>query len=342
MTILQSIAARERELRGFAACLLLVVATWSLPSRADAQEASVSQGASLSQDAPTALEEVVVTGERAGPGLWHVYKGAAQLWIFGTVTPLPKDMTWKSKQLESILDSTNQVLVAKPVEFGVARAVWVMITQRSLLVNADGRKLRQILPPDLYARFAKQRAKFTDDESKWEKYRPVIAAALLQEDVLHRVGLSTHLDLGAEVRRLARKHNVRIDEFKVAGARDLLEALKTLPPETENKCMAASLSTIETGMPRLIDRAQAWATGDVARIQSLPESPEVAACRTAATTEAGSGDLYALLKSTWIDNMEKHLRTPGTTLAVVSMDMLLEPGGFLETLRARGYSVDTP
>jgi hypothetical protein len=24
------------------------------------------------------LDEIVVTGERAGPGLWHVYKGAAQ------------------------------------------------------------------------------------------------------------------------------------------------------------------------------------------------------------------------------------------------------------------------
>ena len=65
-------------------------------------------------DLPAQLDEIVVTGERAGPGLWHVYKGSAQLWIFGTVSPLPKDMTWRSKQLEEILQGTNQVLVAKP------------------------------------------------------------------------------------------------------------------------------------------------------------------------------------------------------------------------------------
>src|SRR5579864_9539846 len=80
------------------------------------------------------LDEIVVTGERAGPGLWHVYKGSSQLWIFGTVSPLPKDMTWRSKQLEKILDGTDQVLVAKPFEIGVARALWLLVTQRDLLM----------------------------------------------------------------------------------------------------------------------------------------------------------------------------------------------------------------
>ena len=88
--------------------------------------------------------------------------------------------------------------------------------------------------------------------------------------------------------------------------------------------MAASLATIETGMPRLIDRAQAWATGDVQRIQSVPESAEVAACRAAITVDPGAGDLYTLLRQTWMENMERHLQSGGVTLAVVSMDMLLD------------------
>src|SRR6202020_2679371 len=59
--------------------------------------------AAQNNDPSATLDEIVVTGERAGPGLWHVYQGAAQLWIFGTVSPLPKDMTWRSTQLEKIL-----------------------------------------------------------------------------------------------------------------------------------------------------------------------------------------------------------------------------------------------
>lgn len=295
-----------------------------------------------SEDPPNRLDEIVVTGERAGPGLWHVYRGAAQLWIFGTVSPLPKDMTWRSTQLEKILDGTNQVLVAKPFEIGIARALWLLVTQRDLLMVGHGKRLVNVMPSELHQRFAAQRAKFTKDPDKWEKFRPIIAAAFLEEDALHAVGLSTRLDLADEVRSLARKHHVRIEEFKVAGLHDVLDALKSLPRATEQKCVAASLATIETGMPRLIDRAQAWATGDVQRIHSLPESKEVAACRAAITVDPGAGDLYTLLRQTWIENMARHLETAGVTLAVVSMDMLLEPGGFLDALRARGYTVDPP
>jgi uncharacterized protein YbaP (TraB family) len=294
------------------------------------------------EDPPEKVDEIVVTGERAGPGLWHVYKGTAQLWIFGTVSPLPKDMTWRSAQLEKILDGTDQVLVAKPFEIGIARALWLLVTQRDLLMVGHGKKLADVMPPELHARFAAQRAKFTKDADKWEKFRPIIAAAFLEEDALHAVGLSTRLDLADEARSLARKHHVRIEEFKIAGLHDVLDALKTLPAATEQKCVAASLATIETGMPRLIDRAQAWATGDVQRIQSLPESGEVAVCRAAITVDPGAGDLYTLLRQTWIENMERHLETGGVTLAVVSMDMLIEPGGFLDALRARGYTIDPP
>jgi uncharacterized protein YbaP (TraB family) len=308
--------------------------------------ASVAGGFSMraarADESPAKLEEIVVNGERAGPGLWHVYKGSAQLWIFATISPLPKDMTWRSKQLETILDGTDQLLLAKPFEIGIARALWLLVTQRDLLMAGHGKKLKDVMPADLHERFALQRAKFTKDSDKWEKYRPIIAAAFLEEDALHAVGLSTRLDLTDEVRTLARKHHVRIEEFKIAGLHDVLDALKTLPPETEQKCVAASLATIETGMPRLIERAQAWTTGDVQRIQSLPESAEVAACRAAVTVDPGAGDLLALLRQTWIENMERHLRSGGVTLAVVNMDMLIESGGFLDDLRARGYAIDAP
>jgi uncharacterized protein YbaP (TraB family) len=298
--------------------------------------------AAAADETAAKVEEIVVTGERAGPGLWHVYKGSAQLWIFASISPLPKDMTWRSKQLEAILDGTDQLLVAKPFEIGVARALWLLVTQRELLMAGHGKRLKDVMPADLHERFAVQRARFTKDADKWEKYRPIIAAAFLQEDALHAVGLSTRLDLTDEVRSLARKHRVHVEEFKIAGLHDVLDALKTLPRATEQKCVAASLATIETGMPRLIERAQAWATGDVQRIQSLPESGEVAECRAAITVDPGAGDLLALLRQTWLENMERHLQAGGVTLAVVSMDMLLESGGFLDELRAHGYTIDAP
>jgi uncharacterized protein YbaP (TraB family) len=288
------------------------------------------------------MEDLVVTGERPGPGLWHVHRGTAQVWIMGSMSPLPKGITWRSKQVEQLLDSTNQVLVQKPFEIGIARILWLLLTERSVLMVTGGKRLKDVLPAELHARFAIQRAKYTSDPNKWERFRPLIAAAFLQQAAFHQVGLSTRVDLGAAMRTLAKKHHVQVEEIKIAGVNDVMEALKTLPPATENACVAASLVTIESDLPRLVDRAQAWADGNVERIEKLREPAEVDACRAALDAGVGAADLIARMRRTWLSTIESHLQNGGATVAVMNIDMLLEPGGLLDELRAKGYDVDTP
>lgn len=298
--------------------------------------------ASRAQQTPAqVLDEIVVTGERTGPGMWHVHRGAAQ-WILGSMSPLPKDITWRSKQVEQVLNTTNQVLVQKPFEIGIARILWILITDRNLLMVGGGKRLKDVLPADLYARFAAQRSKYTDDPKKWERFRPLVAAAFLQQAAFHKAGLSTRVDLGAAMRTLAKKHDVRLEEVKIAGVRDVLDALKTMPPATENACVAASLVTVESGLPRLVDRAQAWAGGNVERIAQLREPAEVDACRAALDAETSAADLIARMRRTWLGTFEKYLQDDGVTVAVVNIDMLLEPGGLLDELRAKGYQIDAP
>jgi len=291
---------------------------------------------------PTQLEELVVTGERTGPGLWHVHRGNAELWILGSISPLPKGITWRSKQVEQVLGSTNRVLVPKPLEIGIVRILWLLITERKVIMIRGGKRLADVMPQDLHARFAAQRAKYTDDSDKWERFRPIVAAAFLQQAAFHQVGLSARLDLGAAVRMLAKKHDVRVEEVKIAGVGDVLEALKTMQPATENTCVAASLVTVESGLPRLIERARAWATGNVERIESLHQPVEVDACLAALDSGAAAGDLIGRVRRAWLTSMQSYLQSGGVTLAVVNMDQLLGAGGLLEELRAQGYAVDTP
>ena len=312
----------------FIAAILLAVGFFSIECRAD--------------QAPQALDELVVTGERTGPGMWHVRHGSGEVWILGSMSPLPKDISWRAKQVDQVLGGTNQVLLQKPLDIGIARILWLLITERSLLLVGGGKRLRDVLPADLQARFAVQRAKYSDDPNKWERFRPLIAAAFLQQAAFHKVGLSTRLDLGAAVRKLAEKHDVPVEEIKIAGVGDVIEAMKTLSPTTENACVAASLATVESDLPRLVDRAQAWANGNVERIQHLPEPREVDACRAALETGVGAADLIGRMRRTWLGAFEKYLKEGGTTVAVVNIDMLLEPGGLLDQLRAKGYAVEAP
>jgi len=274
--------------------------------------------------------------------MWHVHRGSAHLWVLGSISPLPKGITWRSTQVEQLLGSTSQVLVPKPLEIGIVRILWLLVTERQVLMVRGGKRLKDVMPAGLHARFALQRAKFTNDSDKWERYRPIIATAFLQQAAFRQVGLSARLDLGAAVRTLAKKHGVRVQEVKIAGVGDVLDALKTMQPATENTCVEASLVTIESGLPRLMDRAQAWATGNVERIENLPEPAEVDACLAALDSGAAAGDLIARVRRTWLESLVKSLQGGGVTLAVVNMDLLLAPGGLLDELRAQGYEVDAP
>src|SRR5262245_22975728 len=61
------------------------------------------------------MEEVVVTGEFPGPGMWKVTRAddpaGHVLWIVGDPPPLPKRMKWKSRAVESVAISAQEILM---------------------------------------------------------------------------------------------------------------------------------------------------------------------------------------------------------------------------------------
>src|SRR5580698_844636 len=174
---------------------LTMMATLWLASVSGAVRAAQSGGASpppapaaaqpASSAPPAQLDELTVTGERTGPGMWRVRRGNSQVWILGSISPLPKDITWRSRQVEQVLATTKRVLVPKPLEIGIVRILWLLVTERNLIMIKGGKRLRDVLSPDLHARFALDRSKYTSDADKWEHFRPIVAAAFLQQAAFH-------------------------------------------------------------------------------------------------------------------------------------------------------------
>ena len=138
--------------------LLALVAL--LPFRVDAQ----SQDDSVGQEAP--LEEVLVTGQQPGPGLWKVTRpGDANghvLWILGNYSPLPKKLSWRSTELEAVLAQSQAVLapVSVSASAGPLGGITLLPTLIGVRDNPGGRKLQEVVPPDLYARWLPLKARY--------------------------------------------------------------------------------------------------------------------------------------------------------------------------------------
>jgi len=314
--------------------------------------ASATQPGEAQKPAPTAagapLEEVIVEGEHAGPRMWRVSRGDHVMWVLGTISPLPRKMTWRSDSVEAVLKQTQEVVPAWPsigVGYNPFTAIHLYFVWRRIQKSPDHMKLQQQLPPALYARFAALRARFAPHDNSLEELRPMLAGGRLLDEALDASGLTMHNEVQKTILRLAGKEGVKVHQtkLKVEDPVDVLKDLGETPQEGEIACLAAIVSRLETDLGPMQARARAWALGDVDTLRKLPHSVDDRnACLAAVSNSARIRDLVMRAQDDWLIEVEDAMRRNQTTLAVQSMDRLLGEQGSLAALRARGYTVEGP
>ena len=94
------------------------------------------------------LAVVLVTGEQPGPALWKVSSGDHVLWILGEVAPQPRQVTWRSKRFEALLDKSQEVLL------DFSGVLWPNKLQEEaegrIRPLPSGQTLKDVVPPGLY------------------------------------------------------------------------------------------------------------------------------------------------------------------------------------------------
>ncbi|HVH33258.1 MAG TPA: TraB/GumN family protein [Tahibacter sp.] len=306
-------------------------------------------------DAPTALlETVVVSGVQPGPGLWKVSKGEHVLWVLGTLSPLPKRMSWESREVEGVIAQAQRVLLTPRVDVDVAGGAFTGIFLLPSLLkarnNPDKQTLADVLPADLYARWQPLKRKYIGRSDSVEKRRPIFAAQELYEEATDDAGLRIDGKVSETVEKLAKKHDVALDspsiKVRLAEPRDTLrEFAKTSLDDID--CLRKTVERLETDLPAMQLRANAWAVGDVEALRALPYVDQNQACRDAmlrnsVVQERGMGDLRERLAATWLAAAEKTLSENAVSLAVLPISQLFQDDGYLAALQARGYAVEAP
>ncbi|MBC7983712.1 MAG: TraB/GumN family protein [Candidatus Obscuribacterales bacterium] len=321
------------------------------------------------------LEAVLVTGEQPGPGLWKVTKQSEgtqhTLWILGTHGPLPKKMTWRSKEVEAVIAESQEVLAAVKIDVDVDVGFFATLAALPSLVNAtnnpDDAKLKDIVPADVYAKWLTLKEKYIGRDGGVEEVRPTFAMQTLQSKARDKVGLASSSAIWPTVSRLAKKHQVKIvqpevsRELKVAKPRAMLKKFRKVQL-ADVECFKNSLDRLEADLEAMKARANAWAIGDVEKLRRLPDLDpsenclmmlQQAALQGQLAEEVGAQDLLKdavrmqelLTKEAaekWLAAAETALSKNKTTFAVLPVFNLLDADGYLAKLKAKGYAVEEP
>ena len=302
------------------------------------------------------IEEVLVTGQQPGPGLWKVTRpGDADghvLWILGNYSPLPKNMTWRSTELESVLAASQELLA--PVSVNASAGPLGGITLLPSLIgvrrNPADARLQDVVPPDLYARWLPLKARYLGNDDDVEQWRPIFAAQELYRAALKKRDLVPYEGVWPRVEKLARKAKLRITEpgieLKVEKARSAIKEFKTTPL-ADVECFARTIQRLESDLDLMRDRANAWAVGDVARLRELAPVARASACigvvlQSSFMQERGYGDLLERVQAAWLAAAEQSLARNASTVAVLPIDEILKPDGYVARLRQKGYAIEDP
>ena len=291
------------------------------------------------QDDPAArLEEVLVVGEHPGPGLWKVSKRSHVLFVLGTHAPLPKDLVWRSKEVEAAIARSNEIL-------GVY-SVSLRVDQEAAFQSRRG-KLKEVLPPRMYAQWRGLRDQHIGDDKEADRLLPAAAALLLQARAYEHSGLTYSDAVWRKIYQFAGEHRVPVwpqnyDTRLVAG-----EWRRTASAQ-KNGCryLAETMDRLSSDIRDARARANAWATGDLAALKELVET-DASYARSLAYSWPFLSDEEVQRLRTEAENklltaIERAVNRNETTFAALPMHLLLGKDGVLARLRASGYAIDEP
>jgi hypothetical protein len=303
--------------------------------------------AAVAEEVPGIIDEVQVSGERPGPGLWKIRHGANVVYVLGTASPLPRRVQFRSRELESVLSRAGIFIPTRPsidVKAGPLQWLGLYRDWRKLRRNPDDAPLDAVLPSALYARFREARGKYAPRERKMESLRPLIAAGEIYQAAIEAAGLRLSSDVDDQVRKLAKRARVPIweAEQRIDDPRAVLAEIGRVSPAAEQSCLAATLTRIERDLPSMRDRAIAWTVGDIETLRSQTADDQLDACLGAIMAGPRMSAIAREFDQLWFDAVRRSLEQHPVALAVTPIQRLLRRDGVLAQFEALGYTVEGP
>ena len=331
-------------------CLSLLAA----PAWAQSEDVPSSTPSVVSPGAAEpAPEQIHVVAHRPGPGMWKVSKGEHVLWVFGMYGPVPKDMQWRSHEVENVILHSQEYLSAPSASArpGFFKSITLLPSMIGVRKNPDGATLRDVMPEQEYARWSALKAKYLPDNEDVEPERPIFPAEVLSNAARKQARLVHSYTVRKQVLDLVKKAKLKETsstyELPMDNARTVLKNFKksTLG---DAACLARTMATLEQDIQAASRRASAWAKGDLIEMRKLDFAGREEACFGALMNSAAFDaepefkHMKTRANEKWIASAEKALAANASTFAMLKIEDIFDPKGVIAALAAKGYTVEQP
>lgn len=284
------------------------------------------------------IETVVVHAPVRGPAMWRVSKGDAEIWLVGTLGPLPEGLDWNDSLIAEKITGAKKLYLEAEASTGIVSVSWFMLTHWGIFSMPSGQKMQDVLAPDVRARFVQALGVIGEKPDSYEKTKPQVAAWKIEAAFLKKRKFTTGGGLEERLSRLARTAGVKTQRM---GSYDVIPVLKEyldLPPAQGQACLKAALNDMDNWDKHAVAAAQGWTVGDVDAVRAHYADSELEVCLASHNAHFDKLEQRAVKDA--MSAVEAALATPGKSVMLISIGDLLRQQGVAAALVARGYHIE--
>lgn len=301
------------------------------------------------------LEAVVVRADQSVPPIWKFSRGNKVIWVLGTFQPLPKGTKFNPSQIERRIAESEVVLGPQGLvvgdNIGIMKGLMLWPSIRRKKFNADGKQLKDVLPPATYSKWLLLKSKYLGGDRDVERLRPMYAANELFRAALKEANLDTENLVSPVVDNASKANNVpMVDSRLRLAVRDPKDAAKEFGVSTADdiRCLEQTMDRLDGYLHAGSALANSWAVGDLSQLSSESGAKaSMSTCWARLTNEAigrqqGVPDLYKQVNTKWIASLRNLLQKYDVLFTTLPVRDLLDSKGSVAAIRSEGFKMESP
>ncbi len=265
------------------------------------------------------------------PAIWKLSDDDTDVFFFGTVHILPKDVKWSSPKLDSIMADMDTLYLEADVISPEAQQTMMPLVMKYGMYS-DGMTLTKALGDDASIVEAAMKKVGVPSLQAVDQFKPWMVGVQMQMAQMMNDGYDPMSGVEMIMNAEAQKRGVSMGYLE--SVEDQLKMVSGGTDEEQVEGLVFGAKTMDLGKEVIDVLVDEWEDGDVAGLSAMVSNPE----------SIGGDDAYDRLltqrNSNWVPEIEAILEKPGTKLVAVGAAHLVGPDSVLKMLEKKGHKIE--